>query len=90
MKVELTDWKVEDHLKTSEDRAFYIAAAIEEAVKDNDMDFLAEAFGDVARAVGGGNVAIFMAGISTGIKAMLATAPLPARRKTAKRRLVKA
>lgn len=90
MKVKLTDWNIQDYLKTPEDRALYLEAAIEEAVKDNDMDFLAEAFGDVARAMGGGNVAVFMAGISTGIKAMPPLAPRTARRRTPKRELARA
>ena len=85
MEVAITDWNIQDYLKTPEDRAFYLEAAIEEAVKNNDMNFLAEAFGDVARAVGGGNVAVFMAGISTGMKAMAAPALRAARRRTTKR-----
>lgn len=85
MKVKLTKWDIQDYLKTPEDRAFYLEAAIEEAVKGNDMDFLAEALGDVARAMGGGNVAVFMAGISTGIKAMPTTTPRAVRRRAAKR-----
>lgn len=76
MKPTLTDWNIQDYLKTPEDRAFYIEAAIEEAVKDNDMRFLAEAFGDVARAIGNGEVAVFMSGISTGMKSMPAAVPL--------------
>ena len=75
MNTTLTDWNIQDYLKTPEDRAFYIEAAIEEAVSDNDMRFLAEAFGDVARAVGNGKVAVFMSGISTGMKSMPTAAP---------------
>ncbi len=90
MKVKLTDWNIQDYLKTPEDRAFYLEASIEEAVESNDMNFLAEAFGDVARAMGGGNVALFMAGISTGIKAMPTTTPRTTRRRTTKRELAKA
>ena len=48
MKVKLTDWKVEDYLKTPEERAAYIEAAVEE----NDPAFLAQALADVARAAG--------------------------------------
>ena len=48
MKVKLTDWKIDDYLKTSEERAAYIEAAIEE----NDPAFLAQALADVARAAG--------------------------------------
>ena len=75
MNTTLTEWNIQDYLKTPEDRALYLEAAIEEAARDNDMRFLAEAFGDVARAVGGGKVAVFMAGISTGMKSMPAAAP---------------
>ena len=91
MKVKFSEWKIDDYLKTPEQRAFYLEAAIEEAVKENDMDFLAEALGDVARAIGGGNVAAFMAGISTGIKAMPTTAtPKTAQRRASKRELARA
>ena len=48
MKVKLTDWKIDDYLKTPEERAAYIEAAIEE----NDPAFLAQALADVARAAG--------------------------------------
>ena len=48
MKVKLTDWKVDDYLKTPEERAAYIEAAVEE----NDPAFLAQALADVARAAG--------------------------------------
>ena len=48
MKVKLTDWKIDDYLKTPEERAAYIEAAIEE----NDPTFLAQALADVARAAG--------------------------------------
>ncbi len=85
MKVKLTDWNIQDYLKTPEDRALYLEAAIEEADRNGDMDLLAAAFGDVAQSAGGGKVAEFMAGISTGIKAMLSNMPQTARRKPARR-----
>ena len=91
MKVKLTKWNIQDHLKTSEDRAFYIEAAIDEAIEYNDPGFLAEALGDVARAMGGGGMAAFFVGVSTGLGNMSAAvaAPKMARRKTAKRRLAR-
>ena len=69
MKTKLTDWNIQDYLKTPEDRALYIESAIAESAESNDMGFLATAFEDVAQAIGNGNVAIFMAGISTGLRA---------------------
>ncbi len=53
MKTKLYDWNVEDALKTPEERAAYIEAAIEE----NDPEFLSIAIGDVARAEGMSKVA---------------------------------
>jgi len=44
MKTKLYDWKLEDNLKTPEQRAAYIEAAIEE----NDPEFLTVALGEVA------------------------------------------
>lgn len=75
MKVKLTDWNIQDYLKTTEDRAFYLEAAIEEAAKTSDMKFLAEAFRDVAQATGGEKVAMFFDGVATVIKAMPMSTP---------------
>lgn len=75
MKVKLTDWNIQDYLKTTEDRAFYLEAAIEEAAKTNDMKFLAEAFCDVAHAISGEKVAMFFDGVATVIKAMPMSTP---------------
>jgi DNA-binding phage protein len=88
MKVKLYDWKIDDYLKTPEERAFFLEAALEEAIKEKDYAFFAKALGDVARVMGGNPIAAFMAGVATGIGSLLPagkTAPRTARRKTAKR-----
>ena len=90
MKVTLTDWNIQDYLKTPEDRAFYLEAAIGEAIESNDMNFLAEALGDVAKAMGGESIATFMNGIAAVIKAIPMPTPKTARRKTVKRKLTMA
>lgn len=48
MPLETTKFSVQDYLKTPEDRAAYIEAAIEE----NDSAFLVKAIGNVASAMG--------------------------------------
>jgi probable addiction module antidote protein len=55
MSIETTRWDVQDYLRTPEDCALYIQAAIEEA--GDDPAFIAKALGDVARARGMTNVA---------------------------------
>lgn len=49
-KVILRKWDVVEHLKTEEDMAAYLEAAIEEA--GDDAAFIAKALGDIARARG--------------------------------------
>ena len=65
----LTNWDIQDYLKTPEDRAYYIEAAMETAQKDGDVHFLAVALADVARSIGDGSVSVFLTGVSTGIGA---------------------
>ncbi len=55
MSIETTRWDVQDYLRTPEDCALYIQAAIEEA--GDDPAFIAKALGDVARARGMTSVA---------------------------------
>lgn len=89
MKVELTDWKVEDHLKTKDDYAAYIAAAAEEGTPDA----IPDAFADVFRAMGKPVEAAACDGLAAYLRATASaavSAPKMARRKTVKRRLVKA
>lgn len=88
MKTKLTKWDIQDYLKTPEDRAQYLEAAMEEAQKDGDMHFLAVAMADVARAIGDGAVSVFLTGVSTG----MSTTPMPKtnRCKRAKRELAMA
>lgn len=77
--MKLNKWNVGDRLKTQEARAIYIEAALEAAVKDNDIDFLAVAFGDVAKSIGGGDVTAFMSGVATGLKTTLLRTPKAAK-----------
>jgi probable addiction module antidote protein len=49
-KVVLRKWDVVEHLKTEEDMAAYLEAAIEEA--EDDSAFIAKVLGDIARARG--------------------------------------
>ena len=79
MKVELTDWNVEDCLKTREDRVAYIEAAAEEGTPDA----IPDAFADVFRAMGKPVEAAVCDGIATLLRAAT-SAPRAARRKTAK------
>lgn len=55
MSIETTRWDVQDYLRTPEDCALFIQAAIEEA--GDDPAFIAKALGDVARARGMTSVA---------------------------------
>ena len=80
MKVKLTKWDIQDYLKTPEDRAYYLEAAIETAQKDGDVHFLAVAMADVARAIGDGAVSVFLTGVSTGIGATPAMRPRTTRK----------
>lgn len=56
-----TEWKVGDGLKTTEARAFFIEAAIEE----NDLAFLAQSLAEVAKAAGNSRGAAVMAALAT-------------------------
>ena len=78
MKIKLTKWDIQDYLKTPGDRAQYIEAAMEEAQRDGDLHLLAVALADVAKAMGGGAVSVFLTGVSTGMSAT--PAPSAARR----------
>jgi DNA-binding phage protein len=69
MKTKTTEWKIEDYLKTPEQRAFYIEAAIDEAQKSGDMAFLATALSDVASAIKSNSLSAFFSGVSTGLAA---------------------
>ena len=89
MKTKTTAWKIADYLKTPEQRAFYIEAAIEEAQKDGDMNFLAAALSDVAKAIGSERVSVFFEGVSAGLAATQRIV-LPAARKRSARALAMA
>ena len=65
MREKLYDWKIDDYLKTPEERAAYIEAAVEE----NDLEFLAQALADVAKAAGNPRGAAIMAALATCIGA---------------------
>lgn len=89
MKTKTTEWKIEDYLKTPEQRAFYIEAAIDEAQKSGDMAFLATALSDVARAMKSNSLSAFFSGVSTGLAATKQVT-IPATRKRPKRVLAMA
>ncbi len=48
MALKTTKFDIQDHLKTPEDRAAYLAAAFE----DGDLEFIMHALNDVSRAIG--------------------------------------
>jgi probable addiction module antidote protein len=50
MALKLRKWDVVEHLKTDEDMAHYLEAALEEA--GDDATFIAKVIGDIARARG--------------------------------------
>lgn len=50
MALKLSKWDVAEHLKTDEDMALYLEAAMEEA--GDDAPFIAKVLGDIARAKG--------------------------------------
>lgn len=77
MKVTISEWKVEDQLKTPEDRAAYIEAAAEEGTPDA----IPDAFADVFLALGKTNEAA----VCNGLAAFLRTAGKPAARATRQR-----
>lgn len=95
MKEKLYDWKIDDYLKTPEERAAYIEAAVEE----NDLAFLAQALADVARATENPRGAAVMEALATCIGAAAQIPGLGAarpprgtnpRRKAARRQLAMA
>ena len=66
MKTKLHDWNIADYLKTPEERAAYIEAAMDE----NDPAFFAQALADVASATGKRDLAIAMSGIAAYMSAV--------------------
>lgn len=86
MKVKLTDWNIQDYLKTPEERMAYIDAAAEEGTPDA----IPDAFADVFRSLGMDSVAATCEGLANYIRAMPTLAPKTARRRTAKRKMAKA
>lgn len=53
MALETTKFDIQDHLRTPEDRAAYLDAAFE----DGDPALIANALGDIARAIGMSDIA---------------------------------
>lgn len=91
MKITLSDWRIEDKLKTPEARAYYLEAAMEEAITENDPKLFAEALGDVAASLKGKVLSVFFQGVATGLEALHpAPAPRGARRPSKGRALAKA
>lgn len=54
MPLQTTTFDIQDHLETPEDRAAYLEAAFE----DGDPTLIAIALGDIARALGVGQIAL--------------------------------
>ena len=65
MKVKLTDWNVEDYLKTDEERTEFILAAMEEG----DPVFIAQSLALVARVKGNARAGALMDGIAAALTA---------------------
>lgn len=65
MKVTFKEWRVEDYLKTPEDRAAYVEAAAEEGTPDA----MPDAFADVFRALGNEAAATACDGIAAYLRA---------------------
>ena len=90
MKVNLTDWNVEDYLKTDEERTEFILAAMEEG----DPVFIAQSLAAVARVKGNVKAGALMDGIAAALTASASmvrrAAPRMTRRKTRKRELAMA
>lgn len=82
MNVTFSDWKVEDHLKTTEERLAYVRAAAEEGSLSSVFD----AFADVFRSMGKPVEAMACDGLAASLSAHGASRP----RKTAKRELAMA
>ena len=70
MKPKLYNWNIESELKTPEDRAAYIEAAMEE----HDPEFMVIALGDVARAEGMSKGKTFLYGVLSGVVEPIAAA----------------
>lgn len=51
MNTTLTEWKLEDYVKTPEDRAQFIEAALEEAVEENDPGIFSDALASIAKGM---------------------------------------
>ena len=75
MKVTFSEWKVEKHLRTPEDRAAYINAAAEEGTPDA----LPDAFSDVFRSLGKTAEATACAGLAQYLRATACKASKTAR-----------
>ena len=69
MDEKLTEWNVNDYLKTAEERAQFIEAAIEEAVSENDPGIFSDALVSVVKSLGGTSdrVSTVMMAVSAGI-----------------------
>ena len=53
MNTTLTDWKLEDYVKTTEDRAMFLEASLEEAVEENDPGIFSDALAAIAKMMSG-------------------------------------
>lgn len=51
MNTTLTEWKIEDYVKTPEDRAMFLEASLEEAVTENDPGIFSDALVEIVRSM---------------------------------------
>ena len=85
MAVKLTKWDVGDYLKTDEDRAYFIEASVAEAVQEHDPAFLVTALSEVAKSMGGKDVAVVMTAAAAGITASQTLLGASAKRQSVRR-----
>ena len=100
MDTTLTEWKIEDYVKTPEDRALFLEASLEEAVTENDPGIFSDALVEIVRSMGKKKsekrVAAVLKTVSASIDMLQAmfgnpnAATRTVRRKTARRELAHA
>ena len=70
MDTTLTEWKLDDYVKTPEDRVQFLEAALEEAVEENDPGIFSEALASIAQGMcgkSGRGIAAVLLTVSAGI-----------------------
>lgn len=86
IRPKLTDWNIQDYLKTAEDRAAYIFATAE----DGTPDALPNAFADVFRSIGKTEEATACEGLAAYLRTVGGASRRAVRHKHAKRELAMA